>query len=113
MNLADEMEAFCDQLRRRQVEGSLPTAKKTAYLMRLLTTTRRHNDAQALLHDVRSWGTKMQTAKPFGELQLVAGLRGLLCKAILFNFSMLLFQACSLLVDQRAPSFRLTCYCLK
>lgn len=65
MTPSDELDAFCDQLRRRHVEGPLPTAKRTAYLMRLLTTTRRHNDAQALLDDVRLWGTKMQSAKPF------------------------------------------------
>ena len=69
MNIGEELEAFCNQLRRRQIEGALPAAKKTAYLMRLLTTSRRHSDAQALVDDVRLWGTKMQQARPFGEPQ--------------------------------------------
>ena len=67
MSLEDAVDAFCTAMRRRQVEGSLPTAKKTAELLRLLLTTRRHADAQQLLDDVRSWGTVLQSAKPSGE----------------------------------------------
>ena len=62
---------FCSQLQRRQIKGSLATAKRTAIFLRLLITSRRHSDAQALLDDVRLWGTKLQTAKPFSELRLL------------------------------------------
>ena len=67
MSLAEEADAFCSQLQRRQIKGSLATAKRTAIFLRLLITSRRHSDAQALLDDVRLWGTKLQTAKPFSE----------------------------------------------
>lgn len=67
MSLADEAEALCCQLRRRQIQGSLATAKRTAVFLRLLITSRRHADAQALLDDVRHWGTHVQAAKPFSE----------------------------------------------
>ena len=69
MSLAEEADAFCSQLQRRQIKGSLATAKRTAIFLRLLITSRRHADAQALLDDVRLWGTKLQTAKPFSECQ--------------------------------------------
>ncbi|KAK9829272.1 hypothetical protein WJX72_004902 [[Myrmecia] bisecta] len=62
--LLDMAEDFCTHLRRRQVEGSLATAKKTAELMRTLVTTQRHTDAQGLVDDVRAVGTKIQAAKP-------------------------------------------------
>ena len=48
--------------------GSLPTAKRTAELMRLLITSQRHTNAQHLLDDVRLWGTTLQSAKHSGEL---------------------------------------------
>lgn len=66
MSLEEAVDAFCTALKRRQIEGSLPTAKKTATLMRQLLTTRRHVDAQHLLDDVRSWGIILQSAKPSG-----------------------------------------------
>lgn len=52
---------------RRQIEGSLPNAKKTAEIMRLLVTTQRHADSAALIDDVRAVGYKIQAAKPVGE----------------------------------------------
>ena len=52
--------------RRRQVEGSIPTAKATAELLRTLITRGRHPDAAALLSDVRDWGIQLQAAKPLG-----------------------------------------------
>ncbi len=61
---ADE---FIAQLRRRQIVGSLPTAKRTAEILRFLVTKGRHNTAEALLDDVRAVGTRMQAAKPLGE----------------------------------------------
>ena len=54
--------------RRRQVEGSIPTAKATAELLRTLITRFRHPDAAALLTDVRNWGIQLQAAKPLGDL---------------------------------------------
>ena len=53
--------------RRRQVEGSIPTAKATAELLRTLITRQRHPDAAALLSDVREWGIQLQAAKPLGK----------------------------------------------
>ena len=66
MSLADELDAFCLALKRRQLEGSLHIAKRTAELMRSLLTSRRHEDAQALVGDVRSTGVALQSAKPLG-----------------------------------------------
>ena len=66
LNLEDAVESFCTALRRRQIEGSLPTAKKTVEILRLLLTTRRHADGQQIIDEIRSWGTAMQTAKPSG-----------------------------------------------
>lgn len=54
--------------RRRQIEGSLNTARATAELLRSLITRKGHPDANALLSDVRTWGTQLQAAKPLGEL---------------------------------------------
>ena len=65
--LATQVDAFCTALRRRQIEGSMPSAKKTTELLRLLLTTRRHSDGQQLMGDVRSVGVTMQKAKPSGE----------------------------------------------
>lgn len=67
MALEDSVEIFCTALRRRQIEGSLPTAKKTVEILRLLLTTRRHSDGQQIIDELRSWGTVMQTAKPSGQ----------------------------------------------
>lgn len=66
VSLEDAVETFCTALRRRQIEGSLPTAKKTVEILRLLLTTRRHTDGQQIIDEIRSWGTAMQTAKPSG-----------------------------------------------
>ena len=65
-SLEDAVDAFCTALRRRQIEGSLPTAKKTVEILRLLLTTRRHADGQQIIDEIRSWGTVIQTAKPSG-----------------------------------------------
>ncbi|GBF88924.1 translation initiation factor eIF-2B subunit beta [Raphidocelis subcapitata] len=64
------VEGYCDQLRRRQIEGSFQCAKRTAEIMRLLITTQRHADAASLIEDVRTVGTKLQAAKP---VELVIG----------------------------------------
>ena len=64
--LLDAVEDFIAQLRRRQVEGSLATAKRTAEILRLLLTSKRHASAQALLDDVRRVGSRLQAAKPSG-----------------------------------------------
>lgn len=58
---------FCTVLRRRQVEGSLATSKRTAEIMRVLVTSQRHNDANSLIEDVRSTAIKLQAAKPLGK----------------------------------------------
>lgn len=64
MSLNEVVDEYCAQLRRRQVEGALPNAKRTAEVMRLLVTTQRHPDANCLLEDVRTVGSKIQAAKP-------------------------------------------------
>ena len=51
----------------RLIEGSLPCAKKTAEILRLLITTQRHTEREVLIDDVRSVGFKIQAAKPVGE----------------------------------------------
>ena len=66
MILEHEVQDFVAQLRRRQVEGSLDTAKRTAEILRLLLATQRHPTAQALLDDVRVVGSRLQAAKPAG-----------------------------------------------
>ncbi|KAL6745895.1 nagb/rpia/CoA transferase-like protein [Haematococcus lacustris] len=63
-SVADAVEEYCSQLRRRHIEGSLPCAKRTAELMRVLITMQRHPDAAALIDDVRSVGYRIQAAKP-------------------------------------------------
>ncbi|CAK0782653.1 hypothetical protein CVIRNUC_005852 [Coccomyxa viridis] len=65
-----DVNELCRRLRRRQVEGSIPTAKATAELLRTLITRFRHPDAAALLTDVRNWGIQLQAAKP---LELAVG----------------------------------------
>ncbi|MEW5311133.1 MAG: hypothetical protein WDW38_002873 [Sanguina aurantia] len=60
----DAVEDFCTQLRRRLIEGSLPCAKKTAEIMRVLVTSQRHADAAALIEDVRAIGNRIQSAQP-------------------------------------------------
>ncbi|BDA45541.1 probable translation initiation factor eIF-2B subunit beta [Coccomyxa sp. Obi] len=65
-----DIEALCRRFRRRQIEGSLNTARATAELLRSLITRKGHPDANALLSDVRTWGTKLQAAKP---LELAVG----------------------------------------
>ena len=50
------------------MEGSIPTAKATAELLRTLITRFRHPDAAALLSDVREWGIQLQAAKPLGNI---------------------------------------------
>jgi len=67
MTVEEAVEAFCTALRRRQIEGSLPTAKKTTEILRLILTTRRHADGQQIVDEIRSWGTVIQSAKPSGE----------------------------------------------
>ena len=71
MILEHEVQDFVAQLRRRQVEGSLDTAKRTAEILRLLLATQRHPTAQALLDDVRVVGSRLQAAKPSGMPPLV------------------------------------------
>ncbi len=68
MILEHEVQDFVAKLRRRQVEGSLDTAKRTAEILRLLLATQRHPTAQALLDDVRVVGSRLQAAKPSGVM---------------------------------------------
>ncbi len=68
MSVRDQLEDFCTQLRRRQIEGSLATGRRTAELLRIFISTNRHSDALALVEDVRSVGNKLQAAKPIGLL---------------------------------------------
>lgn len=63
LEAADE---FVAQLRRRQIEGSLPCAKRTAEILRLLITKSRHATPEGFLEDVRVIGTRLQAAKPLG-----------------------------------------------
>ena len=67
MSVHDQIEDFCTQLRRRQVEGSLATGRRTAELLRIFISTNRQSDALALIQEVRSVGNKMQASKPLGE----------------------------------------------
>lgn len=69
LEAADE---FIAQLRRRQIEGSLPCAKRTAEILRLLITKSRPSTPEALLEDVRTVGARLQAAKPLGVLELHA-----------------------------------------
>eukprot|EP00195_Chlamydomonas_chlamydogama_P013700 CAMPEP_0202895266 /NCGR_PEP_ID=MMETSP1392-20130828/4501_1 /ASSEMBLY_ACC=CAM_ASM_000868 /TAXON_ID=225041 /ORGANISM="Chlamydomonas chlamydogama, Strain SAG 11-48b" /LENGTH=487 /DNA_ID=CAMNT_0049580215 /DNA_START=51 /DNA_END=1514 /DNA_ORIENTATION=- len=63
-SVAETVEEYCTQLRRRQIEGSMPCAKRTAEIMRLLVTNQKHADASSVIDDVRSVGHKLQAAKP-------------------------------------------------
>ena len=67
MSMNELVDDFCRSLRRRHVEGSLATGKRTAELLRILITSQRHADAQSLLDDVRRVGVRIQSAKPLGE----------------------------------------------
>ena len=62
MNIPDAVleaaDEFIAQLRRRQIEGSLPCAKRTAEILRLLITKSRHPTAEALLDDPDGWRVK-------------------------------------------------------
>ena len=62
----DQLDEFCTLLRRRKVEGSLATGRRTAELLRIFISTSRHSDALALVEDVRSVGNRLQAAKPIG-----------------------------------------------
>ena len=53
MSVNELVEDFCRSLKRRHIEGSLATGKRTAELLRILITSQRHADAQSLLDDVR------------------------------------------------------------
>lgn len=67
MSVHELVEDFCRSLKRRHIEGSLATGKRTAEVLRILITSQRHSDAQSLLDDVRRVGAKIQSAKPLGE----------------------------------------------
>eukprot|EP01025_Chloroclados_australasicus_P046169 TRINITY_DN5092_c0_g1_i4.p2 TRINITY_DN5092_c0_g1~~TRINITY_DN5092_c0_g1_i4.p2 ORF type:complete len:423 (-),score=64.03 TRINITY_DN5092_c0_g1_i4:140-1408(-) len=64
MTLDTEILEFTTKLKFRQVEGSLPCARRTAEIMRLLITTRKHSDGSSLLDDVRQTAVILQKAKP-------------------------------------------------
>lgn len=51
----------------RQIEGSLPCAKKTLDILRLIVTNKKHTTAAALIDEMRTVGYKMQTARPVGK----------------------------------------------
>jgi translation initiation factor 2B subunit (eIF-2B alpha/beta/delta family) len=61
---AESLEEACVLLRRRQIEGALPCAKKTAELMRILVTQQRHADAASLIDEVRAVGHRLQSSNP-------------------------------------------------
>ncbi|GFR45923.1 hypothetical protein Agub_g7381 [Astrephomene gubernaculifera] len=58
------VEECCTVFRRRQIEGSLPCAKKTLDILRLIVTNKKHSTAAALIDEMRTVGYKMQTARP-------------------------------------------------
>eukprot|EP00798_Chlamydomonas_sp_ICE-L_P015682 gene15682-21788_t len=64
MSLTAAVDQLCAQLRQRTVEGSMPCAKKTAEILRVLVTQQRYPDASSLIDDVRFIGQKLQAAKP-------------------------------------------------
>lgn len=70
MNLDTTIDEYCTQLRRRQIEGSLPCARRTAEILRLIVTTQRYPDAAGLIQNVRDVGCRMQRASP---VQLAIG----------------------------------------
>lgn len=67
MSVHDQIDDFCTQLRRRRIEGSLATGRRTAELLRILISTNRQSDALALIQEVRSVGNKIQASKPLGK----------------------------------------------
>lgn len=67
-HLTTALDGFCTALKRRQIEGSMPSAKKATEVLRLLLTTKRHADGQQMLEEVRSVGIIMQKAKPAGKI---------------------------------------------
>lgn len=66
MSVQEYIEEFCNQLRRKQITGSLATGRRTAELLRIYISQHKHADPATLIEDVRGVGTKMQTAKPLG-----------------------------------------------
>ncbi len=60
------VDEFVQQLRRRQIEGSTATAKRTAEILRLLVTKSRRPTPEGMLEDVHFVGMRMQAAKPLG-----------------------------------------------
>ena len=62
------VDEFVQQLRRRQIEGSTATAKRTAEILRLLVTKSRRPTPEGMLEDVHFVGMRMQAAKPLGAL---------------------------------------------
>ncbi|GMH40245.1 hypothetical protein BSKO_08149 [Bryopsis sp. KO-2023] len=64
MRFEELIEEFCCQLRRRQFEGSLPTAKRTAEFLRTLVSQNKYTDAKSLLRAVRTLGIRFQAARP-------------------------------------------------
>eukprot|EP01023_Acetabularia_acetabulum_P053735 TRINITY_DN6023_c0_g1_i12.p1 TRINITY_DN6023_c0_g1~~TRINITY_DN6023_c0_g1_i12.p1 ORF type:complete len:359 (-),score=31.29 TRINITY_DN6023_c0_g1_i12:137-1213(-) len=64
MTLDQEILEFTTKLKFRQVEGSLPCARRTAEILRQLITTRRPTDGVSLLEDVRQVGVRLQRVKP-------------------------------------------------
>ncbi len=60
------VDEFVQQLRRRQIEGSTATGKRTAEILRLLVTKSRRPTPEGMLEDVCMVGMRMQAAKPLG-----------------------------------------------
>lgn len=60
------VDEFVQQLRRRQIQGSTATAKRTAEILRLLVTKSRRPTPEGMLNDVCFVGMRMQAAKPLG-----------------------------------------------
>ena len=66
MSVHDQLDDFCMQLKRRQIEGSLATGRRAADLLRIFISTNRHSAALALVEEARSIGNRWQAAKPIG-----------------------------------------------
>ncbi len=62
--IQDAIDEFCALLRRRQIHGPLPCAKRTAELMRLMVTNQKHADAASLVDECRAVGHRIQSAVP-------------------------------------------------
>ncbi|KAG2485720.1 hypothetical protein HYH03_015604 [Edaphochlamys debaryana] len=58
------VEECCAVFRRRQIEGSLPCAKRTLDILRQIVTNKRHSTAAALIDEIRTVGYRMQVARP-------------------------------------------------